>query len=147
MSGKRVLLLGGGGREHAMAWKLSQSSQLDQLFISPGNPGTANHGINIELNNSKFSLIEQFVEQENIDLIIVGPEQPLVDGIADYFADKNIAVLALRKLPHSLRGVKSLQKILCRHTVFLRQILKHLRQTILMTHPNTQNRKDLILLC
>jgi len=110
MTGKRVLLLGGGGREHAMAWKLSQSSQLDQLFISPGNPGTANHGINIELNNSKFSLIEQFVEQENIDLIIVGPEQPLVDGIADYFADKNIAVFGPSKIAAQLEGSKEFAK-------------------------------------
>ena len=110
MSGKRVLLLGGGGREHAMAWKLSQSSLLDELFISPGNPGTANHGINIELNNSDFSLIQQFVEQENIDLIVVGPEQPLVDGIADYFADKNIAVFGPSKIAAQLEGSKEFAK-------------------------------------
>lgn len=81
----KILLLGGGGREHAFALKLSQSPLCDSLFIAPGNAGTAAHGINVPIDPSDFERIGQLAIAESIDLLIVGPEAPLVDGLYDYF--------------------------------------------------------------
>ena len=81
----RVLLLGSGGREHAMAWKIAQSSILDALFIAPGNAGTRNFGKNIALSLNDFNEIKEFVLQNQIDMVVVGPEEPLVNGIHDFF--------------------------------------------------------------
>jgi phosphoribosylamine--glycine ligase len=80
-----VLLLGSGGREHAFAWKIAQSSRLAKLYIAPGNAGTRAHGINVDLNPTNFAAVKQFVLQNNINLVVVGPEEPLVRGIFDYF--------------------------------------------------------------
>ncbi|MFZ9657854.1 MAG: phosphoribosylamine--glycine ligase, partial [Crocinitomicaceae bacterium] len=79
----KVLLLGSGGREHAIAWKIAQSSILDELFIAPGNAGTKKHGKNIELSVTDFEGIKNFVLQNQIDMVVVGPEEPLVLGIYD----------------------------------------------------------------
>jgi phosphoribosylamine---glycine ligase len=81
-----VLLLGSGGREHALAWKMKQSSKVDQLFIVPGNAGTREFGENIQLSATDFEGIKKLVFEKNISLIVVGPEAPLVAGIADFFA-------------------------------------------------------------
>ncbi|MEX0661708.1 MAG: phosphoribosylamine--glycine ligase [Balneolaceae bacterium] len=110
MSNYRVLLLGGGGREHAMAWKIAQSPFLQELYIAPGNPGTTSSGINVELDISDFNQVSAFVEKEQINLIIVGPEQPLVDGITDYFKKKNIPVFGPEKLAAMLEGSKEFAK-------------------------------------
>ena len=72
----RVLLLGSGGREHAIAWKISQSSILDELFIAPGNAGTKKHGKNLDLKLNDFEAIKQAVLQYAIDMVVVGPEEP-----------------------------------------------------------------------
>lgn len=82
-----ILLLGGGGREHALAWKLSQSPLCDQLFIAPGNAGTGQHGINLALDPNNFVAVRQAVFTHGIDMIICGPEEPLVRGLEDFFAD------------------------------------------------------------
>lgn len=81
----RILLLGSGGREHALAWKLSQSVWTNPLFIAPGNPGTARCGVNIALDLSDFDAIGQFCIKERIEVVVVGPEEPLVNGLYDYF--------------------------------------------------------------
>lgn len=81
----KVLLLGSGGREHAFAWKLSQSPLLTALYIAPGNAGTLQHGTNVSLNPLDFPAIEAFVAEHGIEMLVVGPEEPLVKGIADYF--------------------------------------------------------------
>jgi phosphoribosylamine--glycine ligase len=81
----RILLLGSGGREHALAWKLSQSVWTNPLYIAPGNPGTARCGINISLDLSDFDAIGQFCIKERIDVVVVGPEEPLVNGLYDHF--------------------------------------------------------------
>jgi phosphoribosylamine--glycine ligase len=78
-----VLLLGSGGREHALAMKLVESPSCDKLFIAPGNPGTAECGQNVELKLNDFKAVESFLDEQRIDLIVVGPEQPLVDGLGD----------------------------------------------------------------
>ncbi|MDR2562337.1 MAG: phosphoribosylamine--glycine ligase [Prevotellaceae bacterium] len=81
-----ILLIGGGGREHALAWKISQSPQLSQLYIAPGNPGTAQCGTNIDIKTSDFEALGQFALQRKVDIVVVGPEDPLANGIVDYFA-------------------------------------------------------------
>jgi len=81
----RLLLLGSGGREHAIAWKLSRSKKLQQLYIAPGNAGTKDLGINIAIHPNDFEKVGQFVLQNKINMVVVGPEEPLVKGIWNYF--------------------------------------------------------------
>lgn len=81
----RILLLGSGGREHALAWKINQSVWANPLYIAPGNPGTAQCGINVALNLHDFEEVGRFCIYENIEMVFVGPEEPLVNGIYDYF--------------------------------------------------------------
>lgn len=80
-----VLILGSGGREHAIAWKISQSSSLSSLFVAPGNAGTAEIAENVNLDNNDFDAVKAFVLANEIRLVVIGPEQPLVEGITDYF--------------------------------------------------------------
>ncbi|MCX6225464.1 MAG: phosphoribosylamine--glycine ligase [Bacteroidia bacterium] len=84
-----VLLIGSGGREHAIAWKLTQSPSLTKLFIAPGNAGTAQCGINVPIAVDNFPALAQLVRSEKIKLVVVGPEDPLVKGISDYFKDQD----------------------------------------------------------
>lgn len=109
-----VLLLGSGGREHAMAWKISHSSQIDKLFIAPGNPGTSQVGENVDLKLDDFSSIAQFCLNQKIDYLVVGPEKPLVDGIADFFATdptlSRIGVIGPNKMAAQLEGSKDFSK-------------------------------------
>ncbi|MFQ3579061.1 MAG: phosphoribosylamine--glycine ligase [Bacteroidales bacterium] len=86
----RVLLLGGGGREHALAWKISQSKHVESLFIAPGNAGTANVGTNLYIDILNFDEVKQVVITNNIQMVIVGPEEPLVRGIYDFFKEDEI---------------------------------------------------------
>ncbi len=81
-----ILILGSGGREHALAWKLAQSPKAGQIFIAPGNAGTALTGTNVPINPSDFESIKTFVIEKEVDMVIVGPEIPLVEGIRDFFA-------------------------------------------------------------
>lgn len=117
----RVLLLGSGGREHALAWKMSQSSILEALFIAPGNAGTRQHGTNVDLSVNDFDGIKSFVLENKIDTIVVGPEDPLVNGIADYFeANKevNVAVIGPNKHAAQLEGSKDFAKeFMKRHNI------------------------------
>ncbi len=80
----RILILGSGGREHALSWKISQSSSCDALFIAPGNAGTAQHGTNLAIGYNDFEAVKNAVIDEKIDMLIVGPEEPLVNGIVDF---------------------------------------------------------------
>ena len=82
-----ALLLGSGGREAALAWKISQSSECDRLFIAPGNGGTSAFGSNVDLRPTDFPAIEAFARENAVEMIIVGNEDPLVAGIRDYFSD------------------------------------------------------------
>lgn len=89
-----ILLLGSGGREHALAWKIAQSKQCGQLYIAPGNAGTANVGTNVPLAADDFEAIGAFCLQNHVDMVVVGPEDPLVKGIYDYFkADGNLSAI------------------------------------------------------
>lgn len=110
----KVLVLGSGGREHALAWKITQSSQLDKLYVAPGNAGTAEIAENVALDISDFNAVGNFTIQNSIDLLVVGPEQPLVDGIHDYF-NKNqkldhVTVIGPEKEGAQLEGSKDFAK-------------------------------------
>jgi phosphoribosylamine--glycine ligase len=113
-----VLLLGSGGREHALAAKIAQSPRLTELFIAPGNPGTAECGRNVPLNVSDFEAIERFVVEYGVEMLIVGPEDPLVKGIADYFAGKPVSVIGPSKKGAALEGSKDFAKdFMIRHGI------------------------------
>ena len=86
----KLLLLGSGGREHALAWKIAQSPKIEKLFVAPGNAGTSETGENVAIKADDFDAIRAFVLDNGIDMVVVGPEDPLVKGIYDYF--KNDAV-------------------------------------------------------
>ena len=110
----KILLLGSGGREHALAWKIAQSDKCEKLYIAPGNAGTSNCGINIPMKADDFEVIKQFVVAEEIDMVVVGPEDPLVKGIYDELkADertKNVPVIGPSKAGAVLEGSKDFAK-------------------------------------
>ena len=103
-----ILIIGSGGREHAIAWKLAQSENLGNLFITPGNAGTAEVGTNLAIGVSDFEGIKKAVIEQAIDIVIVGPEVPLVEGIHDFFLGdedlKNVAVIGPQKEAAQLEG-------------------------------------------
>lgn len=109
-----VLVLGSGGREHALSWKIAQSSMLRALFIAPGNPGTAQVGTNLPLDISDFKAVKSVCIEKEIDVLVVGPEQPLVDGIADFFAEDmelaQVLVVGPKKAGAQLEGSKAFAK-------------------------------------
>ena len=93
-----ILIIGSGGREHAFAWKITQSKKCDKLFVGPGNAGTGQIATNVDIKVDDFEGIKKLVLAESIGMVVVGPEDPLVKGIVDFFkADKRInSVLGLR---------------------------------------------------
>ncbi len=109
-----VLLLGSGGREHALALALSKSPLLTRLFIAPGNPGTAVLGENVAVNVSDHGAVVAFCHVMKIDFVVVGPEAPLVDGIVDTLAQNNILAFGPNKAAAQLEGSKGFTKDLCR---------------------------------
>jgi phosphoribosylamine--glycine ligase len=118
----RVLLLGSGGREHALAWKISQSSILDELYIAPGNAGTRQFGKNIPISPIDFDAVKLFVLENSIEMVVVGPEEPLVLGIYDFFiADPDlykIPVIGPSKYGAQLEGSKDFAKeFMNRHSI------------------------------
>jgi phosphoribosylamine--glycine ligase len=117
-----ILLLGSGGREHALAWKMLQSSKTSKLFVAPGNAGTAQIATNVLLNILDFEAIKTFAIQEKIDMVVVGPEDPLVHGIYDFFKNdsdlKNIPVIGPSKIGAQLEGSKEFAKeFLVKHNI------------------------------
>jgi phosphoribosylamine--glycine ligase len=107
----KVLLIGSGGREHALAWKLAQSPRLSKLYATPGNPGIAQHAevVDVEPHN-----IVGFAREENIGLVVIGPEQPLVEGLADRLREEGILVFGPSAAAAQLEGSKGFTKDLCR---------------------------------
>ena len=110
----RLLLLGGGGREHALAWKIAQSKKCDKLFIAPGNAGTVDCGENVNIQANDFESLKQFAVENNINMVVVGPEDPLVKGIYDSFKQdertKDIPVIGPSKAGAVLEGSKDFAK-------------------------------------
>lgn len=117
-----ILLLGSGGREHALAWKIAQSPKVNKLFIAPGNAGTASVGTNVALNATDFPAIRTFVLANQINMVVVGPEDPLVKGIYDFFRDDaaltGIPVIGPSKDGAQLEGSKDFAKaFMMRHNI------------------------------
>ena len=110
----KLLLLGSGGREHALAWKIAQSPKIEKLFVAPGNAGTSETGENVAIKADDFDAIRAFVLDNGIDMVVVGPEDPLVKGIYDYFKNdealKNIPVIGPSKAGATLEGSKEFAK-------------------------------------
>ncbi len=118
----RILLLGSGGREHALAWKIAQSEKCDKLYIAPGNAGTQNVGENVAMKADDFEAIKQFCIDKRIEMVVVGPEDPLVKGIYDDlkndFRTKNIPVIGPSKAGAVLEGSKDFAKgFMQRHNI------------------------------
>ncbi len=109
-----ILIIGGGGREHALGWKIAQSEACDQLFFAPGNAGTAILGTNLEVNVNDFTTIKETIQERHIDMVIVGPEEPLVRGLADDIKSdsrtKNCLVVGPSKAGAALEGSKDFAK-------------------------------------
>lgn len=117
-----ILVLGSGGREHAISWKLSQSPKVSKLFIAPGNAGTKNVGENVNISVNDFEAIAKHVVKNNVEMVVVGPEDPLVNGIYDYFANndklKHVAVVGPSKGAAELEGSKEFAKeFMMRHNI------------------------------
>ncbi len=117
-----ILILGSGGREHAYAWKLAQSNRLSKLYIAPGNAGTASVGTNVNISATDFDAVKKFVVENQINMVVVGPEDPLVKGVHDYFlADevlKKIPVIGPQKDGAQLEGSKDFSKqFMFRHNI------------------------------
>ena len=122
MSTKKILVLGSGGREHAFCWKLSQSPQHPQLFAAPGNAGTACIATNLPIDGGDFKAVKAAVLQHEIDMVLVGPEAPLVDGIHDYFLNdtalQSVPVIGPQKAGAALEGSKDFAKaFMQRHNI------------------------------
>ena len=109
----KVLLLGSGGREHALAWKIAQSAKVEKLFIAPGNAGTQNVGENVDIKADDFEALKNFVVENGVDMVIVGPEDPLVKGVYDDFKNdertKNVPVIGPSKAGSVLKVARTLQ--------------------------------------
>ncbi|NNK19940.1 MAG: phosphoribosylamine--glycine ligase [Flavobacteriaceae bacterium] len=117
-----ILILGAGGREHTLAWKLNQSPKLSQLFVAPGNAGTAKIATNLSLNINDFQAVKDVVISHSINMVVVGPEDPLVKGIHDFFLSdndlKNIPVIGPEKKAATLEGSKEFAKqFMMRHKI------------------------------
>lgn len=110
----KVLVLGSGGREHALAWKIGQSSLLSKLYIAPGNAGTLEHGENVAIDPENFQQVAEFAIEKNIEIIVVGPEGPLVKGIHNYFSSNpelsSITIIGPKKEGAILEGSKDFSK-------------------------------------
>ena len=117
-----ILLLGSGGREHAFAWKMIQSPLCDKLFVAPGNAGTASIANNVDISPTDFDAVKALVLEEKVEMVVVGPEDPLVKGIYDFFKNdedlKDIPVIGPSKLGATLEGSKEFAKeFLMKHNI------------------------------
>ncbi len=117
-----ILLLGSGGREHALAWKIAQSPKVEKLYIAPGNGGTLNVGENVNISANDFPALKQFVLSHNVNMVVVGPEDPLVNGVYDFFANdtelKSVPVIGPSKAGAQLEGSKDFAKaFMVRHNI------------------------------
>lgn len=118
----KVLLLGSGGREHALAWKIAQSAKVEKLFVAPGNAGTATCGENVDIKADDFETLKQFVADNAVDMVVVGPEDPLVKGIYDDFKNDprtaSVPVIGPSKAGAVLEGSKDFAKaFMMRHNI------------------------------
>ena len=109
----KIAIIGSGGREHALASTISKSSNINEVFCIPGNAGTSKIATNVEMNINEFDKVHKFIVKNCIDLVVVGPEQPLVNGIVDYLEKLNVKVFGPNKIASQLEGSKIFTKKLC----------------------------------
>ena len=109
----RIAIIGSGGREHAIAATISKSSLINEIFCIPGNAGTSKIATNVEMDINQFDKLHKYIKEKSIDLVVVGPEQPLVNGIVDYLEQFNIKVFGPNKIASQLEGSKIFTKKLC----------------------------------
>ena len=109
-----LAVIGSGGREHAICYKLKQSPKIKKLICIPGNAGTQKIAENIKEDISNFEALYQTIKKKNIDIVVVGPEQPLVDGLVDYLNEKKVRVFGPDKFTSQLEGSKAFMKNLCK---------------------------------
>ncbi len=110
----KVGIIGSGGREHALCYAIKKSDRIDKVYCIPGNAGTNEIATNVDLNINDFKLLKNFIKEENIDIIIVGPEKPLVDGIVDFLESNGVKVFGPNQLASKLEGSKIFTKEICR---------------------------------
>ena len=141
-----VLVIGSGGREHALAWKIAQSPQADRIFVAPGNAGTAEDAENVDLPLNDFGQIIQFAKQNTIDLIVVGPEAPLAAGIVDALSSEGLRVFGPSKNAAQLEGSKAFcKKILRQADVPTADYLAFRDAESAMHYLNEQEEKPLVV--
>ena len=109
----KVGIIGSGGREHALCYAIKKSQKVDKIYCIPGNGGTYELAKNIDLDINNFELLKKFIKENNIDIVIVGPEKPLVEGIVDFLENNKISVFGPNKLASKLEGSKIFTKNLC----------------------------------
>ena len=118
MKNLNILLLGSGGRECAIAWKLASSPRCEHLYIAPGNPGTVAYGTNLPVKPMDFEAVERAVRDNNVDIVVVGNEDPLVGGIYDVLTAKGITVFGPSRAAAALEGSKDFAKeFMARHSI------------------------------
>ena len=110
----KIGIIGSGGREHALCWFLNKSSEIKEIFCFPGNAGTNQIANNIDINLEDFENLKNFIIDNRIDYIVIGPEKPLVDGMVDYLEKNNIKVFGPNKISSQLEGSKIFTKKLCK---------------------------------
>ena len=110
----KVLIIGSGGREHALAWKITQSSKLDKLYCAPGNAGMARHADCVDIEPDDIGTLCNFARKERVDLTVVGPEKPLVMGIVNRFQSNNFKIFGPTRKAATLEGSKVFSKTLMR---------------------------------
>ena len=123
-----ISVIGSGGREHAICKKISESPQVSKIYCIPGNAGTSEIAENIEIDINNFDEIKNFLIKSKIDLVVVGPEKPLVNGIVDFLEKEKIKVFGPKKYLLNLKDQKFLQKKFVKNITFLRQILVFLKK-------------------
>src|SRR5947209_12733027 len=111
----KLLVIGKGGREHALVWKLARSRRCERVFCAPGNAGTARDGTNVPLDATDFKALARFAQQEGVGLTVVGPEEPLARGIVDYFQKAGLRVFGPTEAAAELETSKVFAKRLMRH--------------------------------
>ena len=128
----KVGIIGSGGREHALCQSIKNSNKINKIYCFPGNAGTSNIAENIKINPEDFENIKNFIIENKIDLIVVGPEKPLVYGIVDYLEKFKIKVFGPNKLASQLEGSKIFTKKFVKNLIFLLQNLEYLKTKMML---------------
>lgn len=120
----KILIVGSGGREHAIAWKVAQSPKVDKIYCAPGNAGISEYAECVDIGAMEFDKLVAFAKEKQIDLTVVGMDDPLVGGIVDAFEAEGLRVFGPRKNAAILEGSKAFSKDLMKNMIFRRQLMR-----------------------